>query len=295
MSNKKIIVGYRENDLYDRYMPPIVAEMQSAGAEVELLTVPRGTEPTVIQQALRERITDLKGASLFLDGTLADQLTQIDEFKGVIHDIDRYMAPTDEMGIRNLNLAGTYDEVVAAMQQVSDVFKKYFKTAIKKVEPKKIYIEKQWLSDHFPFNNQGAMIYMDDPFVEHSFLADEPLTQNPTPLIFGWLVESGYPEDQIEIVQNDTGTSEIPDLEEGSLLIVDRHYLGALAEGRGRQFFKTQELKEEFANKGISLLILGSVLNLQESIVAMGALPELDPEEISARFQESVHTLLNKS
>lgn len=66
-----ILIIYRGNDLFEKYVPEIARILQAKGRRVEIQNFPRGTEEDEIKEWYEENLERLTGTEIISDGTAA--------------------------------------------------------------------------------------------------------------------------------------------------------------------------------------------------------------------------------
>ena len=248
-----ILIIYRDNDLFEKYIPEIERILQAKGREVEIKNFPRGTEQDEIKEWYEENLERLAGAEIISDGTASVPyaLNKFQKEKGIknIGNLDRDLmkGATEKViwgvedGYNRYNKLGMLKKPDAPEhQQLKECYSPLIKHILENQEnvPNKIYLFSDHIIDHANVEAYTGISYENDKlftYLQSDFSRD--LDSNPeykkikeefiskyTEEIKGLLVESGINTEKIIIKSEHLSEQDLQEIDQsGNWVIIDRH------------------------------------------------------------------------
>lgn len=231
-----ILIIYRDNDLFEKYVPEIERMFTAQGRRIEVKNFPRGTDKNEIEEWYKENLEKLTGTEIISDQTagvpyISSEFYKSTQEKGIkrIADLDRLMNPIIERTVLG-------EEGIEAMSDTaedqSSRWSKFFAIIMKRILenqeriPDKIYILSDHIVDHVDLAAYTDMTYEErrkDPDVFKRKLKELETTLPEE--LKKVLIESGVDAEKIIIKSENPSQKEIREEidKEGNWVLVDRH------------------------------------------------------------------------
>ena len=207
-----ILIIYRDNDLFEKYVPEIARILQAKGRKVEIKNFPRNTEGDEIKEWYDENLERLAGMEIISDGTASVPyaLNKFQKEKGIkdIADLDGLMNKTTKITIFGPYKTDSYGigqpEAIRSEDQ-SDQLKKFFAVMVKRIlenkenMPSKIYIFTDYILSHVDKVAYTGIAHEDQENSEVFQRKLEELKKTFPEELKGSLIESGIDAEKIII------------------------------------------------------------------------------------------------
>ena len=236
-----ILIIYRDNDLFEKYVPEIARILQAKGRKVEIKNFPRNTEGDEIKEWYDENLERLAGMEIISDGTASVPyaLNKFQKEKGIkdIADLDGLMNKTTKITIFGPYKTDSYGigqpEAIRSEDQ-SDQLKKFFAVMVKRIlenkenMPSKIYIFTDYILSHVDKVAYTGIAHEDQENSEVFQRKLEELKKTFPEELKGSLIESGIDAEKIIIKSEELNpykeNNEFQKIDQtGNWIIVDRH------------------------------------------------------------------------
>ena len=209
-----ILIIYRDNALFEKYVPEIARILQAKGREVEIKNFPRGTEKDEIKEWYDENLGRLAGMEMISDMTANPFLRGFKKLVNISLDNLIYQAITQIVFGE-----GEGCEIMNDSLDQSSQLKEFFTTIIKNIlknqenVPNKIYI----FSDHILSHHQDYWDAADENKEELKKAYSEKIKE--------LLIESGIDAEKIIIKLEKLSQKEFQEEVDqlGNWVIADRH------------------------------------------------------------------------
>jgi len=276
-----ILIIYRDNDLFEKYVPEIARILQAKGRRVEIKNFPRGTKKDEIKEWYDENLERLAGTEIISDETanVPYKLYELQEEKGIkdAGSLDGIMGgvtvkaiwgektvefyPSDSRGISKEQLFHQEE------QRLNEFYSAIIKYILANPEnaPNKIYLFTDHILDHVDIEAYTDInLYTETKlnYDLHEYLTfgknsdydknqeykeeREKLIKNYTEKIKELLMGGGIDAEKIIIKSGEPTHQELREIDQiGSWIIVDRHSLISRTNDKSIIFAKQLELPED--------------------------------------------------
>ncbi len=211
----EILLVYRENDLFQEYIPEVIETLTSLGHQVKTHSFPLGTDKVEIRKWAQEHKNEFKNRAVMVDGTFRRAISYELQEELDVNSLDEFFDKATEMVV----LGTDYKELLAEMgsSDMETTGKAYYALIQRILEskenlPEKVYVRGYHILDHNPF--YSLIQSLKDDIKKAEAVAVETLKK--------WLVEGGIPAGSILFYEGEKGEVEIG---AGDWIIADRHII----------------------------------------------------------------------
>jgi len=231
-----ILIIYRDNDLFEKYVPEIARILQAKGRKVEIKNFPRNTEGDEIKEWYEENLERLAGVEIISDKTahVPYKFHKFEKEKGIkeIGDLDRDLINQTIMATmwgEKANLVFTSPDRGLSVeqrltfedQQWNETYQVIIKRILESQEniPNNVYIFSDHILDHI-----NLEAYTEKDGDELSQKEMEEFAEMFLEKLKRTLVESGIDAGKIVIKSEKPNQQEFQEIDQaGNWVIIDRH------------------------------------------------------------------------
>lgn len=204
---------YRDNDLFQEYIPEIEKYFKSLNGNVRFTSFPKGTDENIIRDWYKQNRDNLAGKVLLTDNTCSPKYREVEASKASVKGgLDQILSQAftdtlgDEIGKKN------FAEKIDSLETYDQIFPKIFKMLFSKKEllPNEVHIIENYISAHIEHLTPDAEKDIEAGTKKETVIAKR---------FKKYIEDAGFPSGSIAI-QNDI-LKEID--KKNNWILVDRH------------------------------------------------------------------------